>query len=144
MLNRILLVAVIFFGPEHSVVKAFAAPSTYEDCILENMKGVVAESAARLIAEACRAKFPPPGHAPPCLNGQTVCKPWERDWAKGDGIPIGTIVTNSGELVFPPAPLPPGFFLDHACTELSDNVFDKFGGPYEFERAKPSRWVCPP
>jgi len=41
--------------------------ATYEDCILENMKGVESDAAALLIQRACRSKFPPPGHAPPCL-----------------------------------------------------------------------------
>ena len=33
-------------------------PRTYEDCILENMKGVGDRGAAGLIEEACREKFP--------------------------------------------------------------------------------------
>jgi hypothetical protein len=32
-------------------------PSTYEECILENMKGVSSDIAARAIHGACRKKF---------------------------------------------------------------------------------------
>ena len=35
-----------------------AGPSTYEDCILESMKGVTSNRAAKAIEEACRTKFP--------------------------------------------------------------------------------------
>lgn len=33
-------------------------PSNYEECVLENMKGVVSDQAARQIAHACYEKFP--------------------------------------------------------------------------------------
>lgn len=33
-------------------------PSNYEECILESMKGVTGDVAARQIAQACRKKFP--------------------------------------------------------------------------------------
>ena len=35
-------------------------PSTYEECLLENLKGVASDVAATGIAKACRAKFPVP------------------------------------------------------------------------------------
>ena len=40
-------------------------PSTYEECVLENMKGVSSNAAALAIADACRAKFPLPPSPPP-------------------------------------------------------------------------------
>jgi hypothetical protein len=43
--------AVVMFGCSRG-------PANYEDCILESMKGVSSDDAARLIREACRDKFP--------------------------------------------------------------------------------------
>lgn len=40
-------------------------PSTYEECLLENLKGVASDVAATGIAKACRAKFPIPPPPPP-------------------------------------------------------------------------------
>jgi hypothetical protein len=39
--------------------------------------------------------------APPCLNGATECKPWERDWKDGP-VGRGTVVTKQGAAI-PPA-----------------------------------------
>ena len=33
-------------------------PSNYEECILDSMKGVTSDMAARAVAQACRSKFP--------------------------------------------------------------------------------------
>jgi hypothetical protein len=33
-------------------------PNNYEECILENMKGVTSDQAAHAIRNACREKFP--------------------------------------------------------------------------------------
>ena len=46
------IIAVSFFAFKPSSTK------NYEDCVLENMKGVESDSAARYIQATCRAKFP--------------------------------------------------------------------------------------
>lgn len=50
-------------------------PSTYEDCILQNMRGVSSDRAAANIQRACRVKFPdttPPEPAPAALPEPAV------------------------------------------------------------------------
>ena len=32
-------------------------PKNYDECVLENMKGVSSDTAARLVANSCREKF---------------------------------------------------------------------------------------
>jgi hypothetical protein len=36
----------------------FFGPNNYEECVLDNMKGVTSDQAARAIQQACREKFP--------------------------------------------------------------------------------------
>lgn len=48
--------AILTVVPSHEVSSAEKA--TYEDCIIESMKGVTSNLAARLIRDACRSKFP--------------------------------------------------------------------------------------
>lgn len=45
-------------------------PKTYEDCILEGMKGTTSDVAAQEIRKACRSKFPLPPK--PTANKQTI------------------------------------------------------------------------
>lgn len=40
-------------------------PSNYDECLLDNMKGVASNTAAVAIAQACRSKFPLPPPPPP-------------------------------------------------------------------------------
>lgn len=52
-------------------------PKTYEDCILEGMKGTTSNVAAQEIRKACRSKFPPPPKATPTkqiISGQQASK----------------------------------------------------------------------
>jgi hypothetical protein len=48
---------VISFFPNLSQAGMFG-PKNYDDCILENMKGVKSDKGAILIRESCRKKFP--------------------------------------------------------------------------------------
>ena len=48
-------------------------PSTYEECILDNMKGVTSDTAAAQVAAACRAKFPPKTQNAPVQNTGVYC-----------------------------------------------------------------------
>lgn len=58
----VFIVAMIFF-PSWGVAGWFG-PSTYEECVLENMKGVTSNQAAVIIAKACREKFPEKNYDP--------------------------------------------------------------------------------
>lgn len=59
-MKKLILAAVIAGGLLGWGLKHFGAfgPTSYEECILENMKGGQGDVAARLIARACREKFP--------------------------------------------------------------------------------------
>lgn len=48
-------VGLLFNG---SVAAAIFGPDNYDDCILESMKGVTGDGAAKLVANSCRQKFP--------------------------------------------------------------------------------------
>lgn len=53
------IIIMVFFSP--MITNAgFFGPSSYEECILENMKDVKSDQAAREIQRACRNKFPVP------------------------------------------------------------------------------------
>ena len=41
-------------------IKEINKPSTYEECILKNMKDAQSERAAAYISQACRREFPEP------------------------------------------------------------------------------------
>ena len=43
-----------------TAVAGIFGPSNYEECLLENLKGVNSDTAARLVAMACMDKFPQP------------------------------------------------------------------------------------
>lgn len=49
--NTSILLCLIF-------LTACSGPSNYDECILESMKGVESDLAARLIAHSCGEKFP--------------------------------------------------------------------------------------
>lgn len=66
-----------------------ATAGPYEDCILQNMKGVQAQAAAGAIMRACKEKTTPvkcrtlTTNPRPTLTDQASgTKPWERDWSK--------------------------------------------------------------
>ncbi len=52
----IIIVAAILI-PTYAFAGWFG-PSTYEECVLKNMKGVTSDQASRFIAAACRQQFP--------------------------------------------------------------------------------------
>lgn len=54
----LLLVCVSVVAQTQIVKAELFGPATFEDCILENMKGVTSDFAARAIQSACREKFP--------------------------------------------------------------------------------------
>jgi hypothetical protein len=140
MKRTALLVIAVFL----SATAATAEPVNYADCILENMKGVSSDTAAALIGDACRAKFPIPAVAPPCALGQATCKPWEREWSSDNTMIVGSVVADSGEIL---PPLSAGSMEpigEDFCAERADNRFDKYGGPYPHQRNQQSRWNCAP
>lgn len=51
-----LVVAVLMAAPASA---GLFGPSNYDECILEHLKGVSSDVGARMVAEACRKKFPP-------------------------------------------------------------------------------------
>lgn len=65
---KFLLILCIAFGPKVSSAGLFG-PSDYEECILENMKGVSGETAASLVANSCRTKF-----QKAVLSPTSICK----------------------------------------------------------------------
>jgi hypothetical protein len=50
-----LVILILLASPVHAGI---FGPSTYEECILENMKGVQSDRAAILIHRVCRKQFP--------------------------------------------------------------------------------------
>ncbi len=57
-------------------VAGWFGPDNYEECVLENMKGVTSNTAAAAIAKACDAKFPKP--PPPPLTAEELAKANEK------------------------------------------------------------------
>lgn len=51
----IVLMAFIWVSPASA---GLFGPSNYDECVLNSMKGVTSDMAARLIAKSCRDKFP--------------------------------------------------------------------------------------
>lgn len=51
------IIVAILFLPIYTSA-GFFGPSNYDECVLENMKGVTSDQAARAIQVACRKKFP--------------------------------------------------------------------------------------
>jgi hypothetical protein len=48
-----------FFSTSYAFAWSLFGPKSYEDCVINNMKGVSSDDAARAIRNACRKKFPP-------------------------------------------------------------------------------------
>lgn len=58
-------------------------PSSYDDCILDSMKGVTSDLAAKAIAQSCKAKFPPVAVASRPLTR------WELEQLTAQGTRVG-------------------------------------------------------
>ena len=58
IMKRLYTVICLFIWMPIPAMGGWFGPSNYEECILENMKGVTSDKAARAIERACRAKFP--------------------------------------------------------------------------------------
>jgi len=56
-MKRLILILLIALFPCNGVA-GWLGPSNYDECILQNMKGVTSERAATAIVGACRRKFP--------------------------------------------------------------------------------------
>ena len=72
--SRLALALIGFVIPAAAFGGLFG-PSNYEECILEGMKGVASDQAARAVMAACRKKFPePPGpkYEPPRYAGFSI------------------------------------------------------------------------
>lgn len=63
------LFAVLIFSP-FATAGLFSA-STYDDCIIDSMKGVTSDVAAKAIKESCKKKFPAPEDMPLASNTLT-------------------------------------------------------------------------
>lgn len=57
-IQRCLLLTLMTLFSHCSCADWFSGPQNYEECILENMTGVEANTAAQSIKRACRKKFP--------------------------------------------------------------------------------------
>ena len=61
-MTRQFYILIAFFWTAMSLPTQSSAglfgPSDYDECILESMKGVTSDHAARLVAHSCRQKFP--------------------------------------------------------------------------------------
>ena len=57
-MKRLFTVICLFIWMPIPVMGGWFGPSNYEECILENMKGVSSDKAVREIRRACRVKFP--------------------------------------------------------------------------------------
>jgi hypothetical protein len=53
----IIFIVAITLTPSY-VFAGWFGPSTYEECVLENIKEVKSDKAAELLAQVCRKKFP--------------------------------------------------------------------------------------
>jgi hypothetical protein len=53
----LIFIVAITLSPSYGFAGWFG-PSTYEECVLENIKDVKGERAATLLAQVCRKKFP--------------------------------------------------------------------------------------
>ena len=50
--------ALVLLGAFSSAYAGIFGPSSFDDCVLESMKGVTSDIAARAIYQSCREKFP--------------------------------------------------------------------------------------
>lgn len=57
-MKRLFTVICLFIWMPIPAMGGWFGPSNYEECILENMKGVASDKAVREIKRACRVKFP--------------------------------------------------------------------------------------
>lgn len=56
-LRLLTICSLLFFEP--AFAWSLFGPKSYDDCIIQNMKGVTSDYAASQISRACRSKFPP-------------------------------------------------------------------------------------
>jgi hypothetical protein len=64
VIKAVVLTASTILSPVGAQAGWFGGPSDYDECILESMKGVKSDVAARAIVKSCREKFPPVEKAP--------------------------------------------------------------------------------
>lgn len=64
-MNRIKLVTLVLMLGSFSAEAGWFGPDNFDDCVLENMKGVSSDAAARAVVIVCSRKFPPPKPTPP-------------------------------------------------------------------------------
>ena len=53
-----MLLCIALMLPSESSAQGFFGPKDYDDCILQNMRGVTSDTAAGLVHRACLSKFP--------------------------------------------------------------------------------------
>jgi hypothetical protein len=58
MFMKSLLLLMVIFAAHPVLAWSLFGPGSYEDCILQSMKGVTSDTAASQIRHACRNKFP--------------------------------------------------------------------------------------
>jgi len=59
-MNRLLLILLTMFVPQSygSLWNDIFGPSNYDECILENLRGIPDSSVVRVVQKACRSQFP--------------------------------------------------------------------------------------
>ena len=53
-----MLLCIALMLPSETSAQGFFGPKDYDDCILQNMRGVTSDTAAGLVHRSCLAKFP--------------------------------------------------------------------------------------
>ncbi len=79
-------ITILFIPPP--IVAGWFGPKNYDDCILESMKGVKSDFAAKAIYGSCRQKFPQEEVSTPLTNQQIAKlegKIWENQFGKISG-----------------------------------------------------------
>lgn len=57
MKYKLFFLAMLYFSATNCYSWSIFEPKTYEECILENMKGINGDVAAQLVARSCKTKF---------------------------------------------------------------------------------------
>jgi hypothetical protein len=69
-----------FIAPTSAYSQPLFGPKTYEDCILQNMKDVKSDDAAKAITSACAMKFTRKNDTPTKTTGVWVCRVYWDGW----------------------------------------------------------------
>ena len=81
-MSRAIVAVVLLLFPFVASAGWFG-PSTYDECILENMKGVGSDLAARVVMGICQRKFPSPAPKPVAKVERSPCDLYREDYRNG-------------------------------------------------------------